>query len=365
MVWWIRPLVRFIAALSLPLIVPTIITLIIWALPGDPATTICPPVTCPDTAREHLVETYSLRSPYSDGIRNAFGAPTQALEAGYDSSVGVIPQAEPLTWFQYGGETLAGTVDAFFFLAAWLSHAVAFDFGRSPVVFTGFEVSDLLVSSIPNTASLMLVALIPILLGTFGAATGWLPRRLDGLLSGIGVVPSVIFALFVVAALTINLGPDDPLSTNLEWGQLYWDVQPLKLLAGGLVLGLADGALSGAVTGTRSSFETEMKQRYIGIAILRGEGVFSNALPNVLPTLVGQLRGRVLHLLSGTVIVEVVLQLDGLGDLLWRGTLGNDYFVVLAAAWGFSLLSAVMLFVQAASEVGVAMLIRRSPKVAA
>lgn len=362
MVWWIRPLVRFIAALLLPLIVPTIITFIIWALPGDPATTICPPVTCPDTAREHLVETYSLRSPYSDALRTWFGAPVQATESATDG--GVIEAVE-LSWFQYAGETLAGSLDAVFFLSAWLSRAVTLDFGRSPVVFTGFEVSDLLASSIPNTAVLMLIALVPILMGTLGAATGWLPRRVDGVLSGVGIVPSVIFALFAFAAVTINLGPNDPWATTLEVGDIYWDLRPIHLLVGGLVLGLADGALSGAVSGTRSVFESEMKQRYIGIAVLRGEGVFSNALPNVLPTLVGQLRGRVLHLLSGTVIVEVVLQVDGLGDLLWRGTLGNDYFVVLAAAWGFSLLSAVMLFVQAASEVGVAMLIRRAPAVPA
>ena len=58
-----------------------------------------------------------------------------------------------------------------------------------------------------------------------------------------------------------------------------------------------------------------------------------------------------------------MLGIDGLGDLLWRGTLANDYFIVLAAAWGFSLLSAVMLFGQASSEVIVAMVVRRSPRV--
>ncbi len=315
MAWWIRPLVRFLAALALPVLVPAIITMIIWTLPGDPATTICPPVTCPDRAREALVESYSLEGPFQ-------------------------------------------------FLGAWLSKAVFLDFGKSPVTFAGFEVSELLASSIPNTSLVLLIALVPILVGTLLAALGWLPRQLDGVLQGIGVVPAVLFALFAVAALTINFGPTDPTSFSMELADgVPWDIAPLKLLFGGLVLGLADGALSGAVVGTRSVFESEVKQRYIGIAVLRGEGVLANALPNVLPTMVGQLRGRVLHLLSGTVIVEVVLGVDGLGDLLWRGTLGNDYFIVLASAWGFALLSAVLLLFQALSEVVVEMIVRQAPAV--
>lgn len=307
---------RGLAALSLPLLVPAIITMIIWALPGDPASTLCPPSTCPAQAKELLIENYSLSDPFS-------------------------------------------------FLAAWLSKAIFLDFGRSPVSFAGFQVSDLLAGSVPNTTLVMLIALAPILLGTFGAAFSILPKQLDSVLQAIGVVPAVLLALFVVAALTINFGPSDPWAFTVKLGTADWEIAPIKLLGAGLVLGLADGALSGAVAGTRSVFESEIKQRYIGIALLRGEGAMTNAAPNVLPTVIGQFRGRILHLLSGTVIVEVVLGIDGLGDLLWRGTLDNDYFIVLAAAWGFALLSAVLLFLQAASEVWIALLVRRSPAVPA
>ncbi|MFT7518366.1 MAG: ABC-type dipeptide/oligopeptide/nickel transport system permease component [Kiritimatiellia bacterium] len=246
----------------------------------------------------------------------------------------------------------------------WLSRAVVLDFGKSVITLQGMRVNLLLAESIPNTSLVMIIALVPVLLGTFLPALRLLPRRLDGFFQAIGVLPGVIFALFVVAALTIQFGTSLPFVQYFDLGGgVTWEFDPVRLLAGGLVLGIADNALSGAIIGTRAVFDTEVKQRYIGIAILRGEKVLSNALPNVLPTLVGQLRGRVLHLLSGAVIVEVVLQINGLGDLLWDGTLDNDYFIVLAAAWGFSLLSAAMLFFQASSEVAVEMMVRRSPKV--
>jgi len=99
----------------------------------------------------------------------------------------------------------------------------------------------------------------------------------------------------------------------------------------------------------------------VQIAILRGETVLSNALPNVLPALIGQFRGRMLHILSGAVVVEVVLGISGLGELLWDGTLMQDFGVVLAAAWGFALLSGALLFAQAMCEVLIELYVRSYP----
>ena len=75
--------------------------------------------------------------------------------------------------------------------------------------------------------------------------------------------------------------------------------------------------------------------------------------------------GRMLLVLSGTVIVEVVLQIDGLGNLLWSGTLQQDFGVVLASVWVITLISCALLLAQALSEVAINMAIRRTPAVPA
>jgi len=111
----------------------------------------------------------------------------------------------------------------------------------------------------------------------------------------------------------------------------------------------------------RGLMEAERKQRYVQIAILRGESVLSNTLPNVLPAIAGQMRARLLHLLSGAVIVEVIVRINGLGDLLWQGTLTQDFGVVLAAAFAFAAVSALLLLSQALLEIGVALHVRRHP----
>lgn len=303
--WWLRPAVRLVAAALLPVLVPLVITGFIWALPGDPASLICPPEVCSGT--EELAKRWNLD-----------GGPWK-------------------------------------FFSAWLSGAVQGDFGRSWRLLQGAPVSELLWESLPLTAALVGAAFVLVVLGALGAATRAVPSWADAPLEAIGLVPVLVLSLVAAATVTMS------------YGARAFDTEAVivKVLLGALALGLADAALSGTVIGVRSQVEDERRQRYVRMAALRGEGELANALPNVLPALVGQLRARTLHLLSGAVVVEVVLQLEGLGDLLWGGTLVQDFGVVLAAAFGFSLLSAALLAGQALVEVLVALHVRRSPAVEA
>lgn len=303
--WWLRPAVRLVAALMLPLAVPAVITMLIWALPGDPAEIICPPERC--------------------------GASSD-LAARWNLDRG-----------------------AMHFYTSWLSDAGRGEFGRSWRVQQGVPVSELLADSLPITATLLLSGMLPVLVGAIGAATGWLPKRADNVLHGIGLVPAVIFALFCAAVVELQYGAlsfIDPAAGRLRLG------------LGAVVLGFADGAMASAAAGVRALFSQELRQRYVQVAVLRGESIMANMLPNVTPALAGQLRSRVLHLLSGIVVVEVVLRIDGVGDLLWRGTLMQDFGLVLAMASIFATVSALLLLGQAMVEILTALHVRRAPRVA-
>ncbi len=303
--WWIRPLVRLVAALLLPVAVPAILTLLIWALPGDPASIICPPETCGGSAG--LAERWHL----DDG---------------------------PMGFFRH-----------------WAAGALHGDFGRSWRMLQGVEVGELLAEAVPTTLVLLALAGVPVGLGVVGAVTGRLPAKADPLFHVLGLMPSIVLGLAAAALVQLEFG------AGAFDGSARW----ARLVGGALVLAFSDGALAGAVTGTRGLFSAEARQRYVGIAVLRGETVLSNTLPNVAPALVGQLRARVLHLLSGAVIVEALLEINGLGDLLWGGTIWQDFGVVLAAATAFAVLSAALLVVQAVAEVLVALHVRRAPAVGA
>lgn len=301
MSWWGRPLIRLVVALSLPLAMPAIVTAVMWALPGDPAEILCPRQLCTAT----------------DALAKKWG-----LDQG-----------------------------AWFYFTTWLSNAFRGEFGNSWRVVQGLPVYDLVSEALPYTALLVGSALTPTILGSVATAAGVMPRRLDWLWQAIGLVPAVILALLAAARIEIGFGAQS--YTGLPMA--------LRMLSGAAVLVLADGAFANAVVGTRATFEEELKQRYVQIAVLRGESVFLNSLPNVLPALVGQLRGRTLHIMSGTVVVEVVMGIPGLGDLLFDGTLLQDFGVVLAATWAFSLLSASVLFLHSVVELGHGLWVRRHP----
>ena len=299
--WWIRPLIRMLAAFLLPLLVPGVITMMIWALPGDPASIICPPEEC-DTA---------------------------ILSKEFKLDQG-----------------------AWFFFSEWISGALGGDFGVSWRVMQGLPVRELIEDSISNTIYLLLLALIPIGVGGLIGATGRPQSKWDPLVVFGGIIPVVVLSLIAAAVVEIEYAGLD----------LESEANRVRLLVGALTLGLADAAFSGTLLGVRNTFSRENNQRYVGVSILRGETVLSNTLPNVSNALVGQFRSRVLHILSGLVIVEVIVQINGVGALLWEGTLLQDFGVVLAAATIFAVFSAVLIFVQAFSECLIALHIYRTPK---
>ena len=295
--WWVRPLVRVLAALSLPFVVPLVVIPILWALPGNPVTILCP--LCNEDEIAPLIERWNLQSPMS-------------------------------------------------FYWAWLKEAFVGNFGEAS---DGQDVTAILWESLPSTGLVILIALLPTMVGMTLVALGKMSPKLDPLWQFLGAPPAVILSLISVASIVLTFGP------------VQVDTWLLRIVVAGLILGVADGLLAAAIVGSRSTFETEIKQRYVGIAVLRGESVLSNTLPNILPALVGQFRGRLLHMLSGAVIVEVVLEVNGLGDLLFRATLQQDFMVVMATTWGLSVLAGAFLLVQGVVDIAVARHIRRAPKV--
>lgn len=303
--WFVRPLLRLGAAVALPVVVPACITAIVWALPGDPAEVICPPGICEGigelAARWHLDQ-----GPWA-------------------------------------------------FYTHWMGAAADGDFGRSWGVMQGVPVRELLDGAVPVTLLLVGGATVGVALGVLLAVTGVAGRRTEGLAGLVGVAPLILLALLGAAGVELSYGAEAFGEVANRW----------RLLAGVLVLTLADGALGNAVGGARASIAAERSQRYVSVGELRGEGALANMLPNVGGALAGQLRARFLQLLSGAVVVEVVLRLDGVGDLLWWGALKQDFGVVLAAATVFAALSGAALAGQAAAELALGWVVRRSPVVAA
>lgn len=216
----------------------------------------------------------------------------------------------------------------------WLADAAHGDLGRS--MATTEPVIDILAARVPITASLTGLALVlSILVGTGGGILAAVYRnravdRIITLLSALGLaLPAFWLALLLVVPLAINrnwfpaLGYEELSSGVLPW--LHSLALPSLTLA---VLPAAEMALQ-----VRASLVETFQKDYIIAARARGLGsssiVLKHALKNAAIPVVTVLGFRIAQLLGGSVVVESVFALNGLGTLAISAALASDIPVLL------------------------------------
>lgn len=230
----------------------------------------------------------------------------------------------------------------------YVTRIAQLDFGQS--VVTSLPVIDLVAGALPvtlliGTTSLVLGFLVSVPLGTLAAylsskgkegmdqAVIWVALILD-------IMPSFWVALLFMLFFTLLLGWL-PATGQLNFSDPVGLLRRIALPV--LVLSLAQLATVARIT--RTAVLDVLNDDYVRTARAMGAGdmtvLFRHALPNAaLPvvTIAGLSFGR---LLGGTVIVETIFALPGMGTLLVNGINGRDYPVVQ----GTILLYAVMFIV--------------------
>jgi peptide/nickel transport system permease protein len=225
----------------------------------------------------------------------------------------------------------------------WLGRALRGDLGMS--FFTKERVTDLLNGRIGVTLSLMAGVLIVcvtagLALGVFSALRGgWVGRTIDTL-SLVGLIfPSFWVALVFIAVFAVWLKwlPATGFTSFLE--------SPLQWLLG-LVLPVLSVALQPITTvakQTRDSMQDVMGRDFI--RSLRASGlseravVWQHALRNAALPVVTVLGLVMVAAISGTVFVERVFVLPGLGSLAVSAAQSNDIELLQGATLYFALLT--------------------------
>jgi peptide/nickel transport system permease protein len=226
--------------------------------------------------------------------------------------------------------------------AQWASDAVILDFGNA---YTGSgPVRDQIWSRLPITAGLagaavVIALLIAIPLGTVaGARSGGLVDRLSRVISTLGVsIPNFVLAVLLVVVLAVQRKwlpasgfvrfTDDP----VEW------LRHIVLPAATLGFGLA-GVLSRQL---RGSLVDVLDSRYVQAAWARGctrrTVVGKHGLRNAAIAPITVLGVQVGYLLGGTVIVETIFGIPGLGPYMLKGIIDRDLPIVQGVTFVFVL----------------------------
>jgi peptide/nickel transport system permease protein len=215
----------------------------------------------------------------------------------------------------------------------WVWQMLTFDPGYS--IFTGEAISVSLKKSIPVTLELAALAmmiglLIAIPVGVLSATR---QDKLSDYIGRLVAISGLSFPDFWLGTLVITFAAIwfswiPPLGYTSAWESPWRNIQQFLLPAA--VLGLRLSAATMRMT--RSTLLEVLREDYVRTAWAKGLSerliIYKHALKNALIPVVTIVGGQLGTLLAGTVIVETIFALPGMGRLTVEAILFRDYPVV-------------------------------------
>jgi len=207
----------------------------------------------------------------------------------------------------------------------WAGRALTGDLGRS--LFTHDPVFHLIASRMPVTAvlavgSLLLAICVALPLGVFAAVyrNSWIDRAALGMAVFGSAVPSFWFALILIYVFGVQLRWL-PISGSATWWHFILPMVTLSTMVMPQIMRLTRGGMIEALDAD-----------YVKMAWAKGlnPGVvfFKHALRNALLPVVALAAVSLGFLLGGSVIVESVFSLNGIGSLAYESIKRADFPVV-------------------------------------
>ncbi|WP_236790586.1 ABC transporter permease [Amycolatopsis sp. GM8] len=230
----------------------------------------------------------------------------------------------------------------------WLSHAIRGDLGTSPIsgLGVGTEIANRLGVTLALVLGTTVVAtLIGVALGVLSAVRGGVLGRAVDVLSMVGfALPSFWLALVLVLlfAVTLRVFPATGyvpfLHSPAGWAQSL--VLPIAALA---VHGIAHLAKQ-----TRDGMLDVLSRDFVHTLRANGASessiIFRHALRNAAIPVVTVVGLMLVSLLGGTVLVEAVFAMAGLGGLAVQSTTQHDLPMIQGVALTFTLIVVVVNF---------------------
>ncbi|MFT4082816.1 MAG: ABC transporter permease [Nocardioides sp.] len=224
----------------------------------------------------------------------------------------------------------------------WLGHVLHGDLGTS--LSSGEPVRTMVAQRIGPTVSLVLLtlvvtAVIGVLLGVVSAVRGGPVARLTDALGLLGVgVPGFIIGLLLILGFSSSLGwlPPNGYATLAD-GLGAWSrtlVLPVTALVIGAIGFIAKQVRSAMVDALRSPFIRTLRAN--GFA--RRSVLYKHALRTASVPVLAALGTAVVGLLGGSVLIEQVFGIPGLGGLAVASAASKDLPVVQAVAVTYTLL---------------------------
>ena len=280
------------------------------------------------------------------------GSQIDAVSSKYRGAQGLDPEFIKSLEKQFGFDKPAHER---FLLMLW--NYARFDFGKS--YFRDVRVIDLVKEKLPVSMSLgiwmtLLTYLISIPLGIHKAVKDG--SRFDTWTSAVIIVgyaiPGFLFAILLIILLAggsfFDVFPLRGLTSD-NWAQLPW-YQKISDYFWHLTLPIVSmvlGAFATMTLLTKNSFLDEIRKQYVLTARAKGcndrQTLYGHVFRNAMLIVIAGFPGAFVHaFFSGSLLIETIFSLDGLGLLGFESVLNRDYPVVFATLYIFALVGLVV-----------------------
>ncbi|MBR0821411.1 microcin C ABC transporter permease YejB [Bradyrhizobium liaoningense] len=337
------------------LMIPTLLGIlfvsfvVVQFAPGGPVERVIAQLSGADTGGTSRI---SGGNDFAQRAPGQVGAGGDAINSKYRGAQGLDPDFIKKLEVQFGFDKPAPER---FALMVW--NFARFDFGKS--YFRDVSVIQLIKEKLPVSISLgiwltLITYLISIPLGIRKAVKDG--TRFDTWTSAVIIIgfaiPGFLFAILLIILFAggsfLNLFPLRGLTSD-GWSQFpwYWKIidyfwhLTLPLLSMGL------SAFATMTLLTKNSFLDEIRKQYVMTARAKGcsEGqvLYGHIFRNAMLIVIAGFPGAFIHaFFSGSLLIETIFSLDGLGLLSFESVLNRDYPVVFGTLYIFSLVGLVV-----------------------
>lgn len=320
---------------------------VIQFAPGGPVERVIAQLTGNDVSATQRVS-----GGGADAAQAAGANAADAAAKGYRGAQGLDPQFIAQLEKQFGFDKPAHER---FGLMIW--NYARFEFGKS--YFRDVSVIQLIQEKLPVSISLglwltLITYLISIPLGIRKAMVDG--SRFDVWTSAVIIVgyaiPGFLFAILLIVLFAggsfLDLFPLRGLTSD-TWAQMSWPARILDY-AWHLALPLTAMAIGSFATMTlltKNSFLDEIRKQYVMTARAKGlderQVLYGHVFRNAMLIIIAGFPGAFVHaFFTGSLLIETIFSLDGLGLLGFESVLNRDYPVVFATLFIFSLVGLVV-----------------------
>ncbi len=338
------------------LMIPTLLGIlfvsfvVVQFAPGGPVERVIAQLTGADTGGTSRISggstDFAARAPGQPG------AGADAVNSKYRGAQGLDPDFIKSLEKQFGFDKPAPER---FALMLW--NFARFDFGKS--YFRDISVLQLIKEQLPVSMSLgiwmtLLTYLISIPLGIRKAVQDG--SRFDTWTSAVIIVgfaiPGFLFAILLIILFAggsfFSIFPLRGLTSD-GWSQFpwYWKILDYFWHLTLPLVSMSLGAFATMTLLTKNSFLDEIRKQYVMTARAKGcseyQVLYGHVFRNAMLIVIAGFPGAFIHaFFSGSLLIETIFSLDGLGLLGFESVLNRDYPVVFGTLFIFSLLGLVV-----------------------